>query len=516
MNADRLDAEALSALEALRGLRDWRVIPSILETVSHQRAPVRSCGASVIAELTSFIPAAALPGFDSTLRDSTYQSWAWSHVQAEWVSAQDWPPGVWAIFSMHHNGFVREIAVRRLASSADLELALPFLLLRINDWVGVVREVAKGVVERLIGTGEAAPWVPALGMLDQLGTRSRADHTWLSTAVTALFLRPGSAAALMRATGSDDRRVARWAFRTALQGPAADRLTFVRIAFESDDPVSRLRAASAVRAWIDVPDRDRWLERMASDRFMPIRREALYAAVDGPPESRRAFLRARLMDHHPSMRHAARFYLREGAGEDALDFRRFYIDAIGAASPGERAVAIAGLGECGIPADAEILTPLVGDVRASIAAAAVRAVSALDRERRADWLVELLRDDRPAVAWEAKRGLERCAHSADVESLRRVFHRAPGERSRLYALQILLRRSPYDAVVDAIAAAASESPVFERAAAEFWRRVMYASSPHGPSEAQRAAARSAIAALPRPLATDMQRHVDVLMRFVMN
>jgi hypothetical protein len=510
---ERSVAASKDALDAIRGTGDWRSIPSLLYILAHNNAELRRAGAAVISDLAALIPVAALPGFEGRVRELTLQGYSWNELGVDWIGKQEWPARVWAMFTMHPSGYVREAALRRLASEGDATLALPYFLLRANDWVDQVRDVALEAVKALLVPEHAAIWVSVLGLVDQLRVRSRNDHAWLTAGVSSLLVRPELRPALMDAARSQDRSVGVWTLRVSASLPDADRAMLVSMAMESADPVVRLRAAKAVRAWAECPGRERLLATIASDRFMPIRREALYAVLDDAPERCRAFLRAALLDRHASMRHAAMSYLTappEKAGE-SLDTRTFYLGALAAGKSADQAAAILGVGECGTQADAERLVPFAEDDRPMVAAAAVRAVAALDRDHRVDWFVELLRDGRPAVAREAGRALELLGNAAPVEALRDVLRGSSRGLSRRYALRILLRRHPYDAVVDAVVAAGSADAALIRAGSDFIERARPWRVPYGPSEAQKAAAEAAIRGLSVPLAASLRRRLREFM-----
>jgi hypothetical protein len=500
------------ALNELRGTRDWRAIPSLAGTLLHEDPSVRRAGAAVIVDLASYIPVASLPGFEERLRDQTWQHRAWHELRLEWIAKQEWPLRVWAMLTMHRSGFVREAAMRRLVSSGNFELALPFLLLRVNDWVSEVRLFAIDAVRSLIDVKHVALWIPVLELVDKLSLRSRVGHLWLSEGVTALFLRPESRSALMTAARSDDRAVARWAFRVAIAA-GTNREELVKLAIASTDSLVRLRAAAAVRSWKQCPGREQFLARLARDRFMPVRREALYAALDDAPESRRAFLYAALLDRHASMRDAARFYLRQQPEptHDPFDARAFYLSALMNEEPRLQAPAIAGIGECGSRADADALVPYVAQRSSGIAAAAVRAIASLDRDSRIGWFIELLKDDRPGVAKEACRAIVASGYLVPVEPVRSILRSQPQDHSSRLALRVLLRRHPYDAVVDALSAIGSGEPSLVRMGSEFIERANHWKVAYGPSDAQRAAAQCAMEGLSHPLAETSKKRLREFM-----
>lgn len=510
---ERRVSASQDVLGAIRRTGDWRAVPASLYVLAHDNAVIRDAGARTIAELAGLIPIGALPGFEGRLRQSTLQAYSWNDLDVKWFAEHAWPLRVWALLTMHPSGFVRDAALRRLVSAGDRTLAMPYLLLRVNDWVGPVRSFATEAVRSVMATGDATPWIPVLGLLDQLRVRSRADHAWLLDGVTRLLLRPESRPDLVFALGSEDRAVARWAFGAAMGLPDAERGGFIRRAMESVDPVVRLRGAKAARACTVCPGREELLERMASDHFMPVRREALYAGLEGEAGSRRALLCASLLDRHASMRHAARVYLRELPGPDGepFDARAFYHHALAGGEPGVRAAAIAGIGECGDQADADVVAACVAERHPRIAGAAVRAVAALDRGGRIAWFVERLQDDRPAVAREAGRALMLSGGAAPAEPIREVFRGDSRAHSRRLALRILLRRHPYDAAVDAVVAAGSGDPALVEAALDFIERVRPWSVSYGPSDAQRKAVRLAFVGLPRPLSERLSKKLCAFM-----
>jgi hypothetical protein len=59
------------------------------------------------------------------------------------------------VASMHYSGYVRDAALRRLSDTQDGS-ELPFLLLRLNDWVEEVRQTALALVRLRVTSGICA------------------------------------------------------------------------------------------------------------------------------------------------------------------------------------------------------------------------------------------------------------------------------------------------------------------------------------------------------------------------
>lgn len=427
---------------------------------------------------------------------------------------QSWPIELWAIFSFHPDGFVREAAVQHLSEHPNTRFTLPFLLLRANDWVHPIRERAAQAIRKHLAPEHTSAWLSCIELINLLRTRIRTDHTWIDRELTALFLRAECRPALTAAVHSKDVVVSRWACRTAMLLPHAERSPFIHAALSIPDTAVRLIAAQTVRAQPETPNRDDLLASMSRDSFMPVRREALYAALDHTPAHRRAVLEAALIDRHASMRHAARVYLRDSsAAADAQQrYHRLYLNLIADNNPATLPIAIAGLGETGTRADLDLLLNFVADKRVRVAAAAVRAVATLDRDHRIEWLIDLLRDNRPAVVKEALRALIPICRTLPPDHLRRVVNDEAHPRARVRALRLLLRRHSYDAAADALNAIATGHEQLAAAGGEFIERSMpwYLYVP--PTESQQAATREALSKLPSPLQSELQRKLCELMR----
>ena len=359
--------------------------------------------------------------------------------------------------------------------------SLAYLLLRVNDWVEQVEAAANKGVWRRLRPEHVRDWLPLLGMLAKLRDRSRMDHSWLIGGVEELFRLPECRDALREAVRSADRGAARMGFAIAMGAEVSDRCEFVELALQSFDPVVRMSAASCVKEWTMCPNRATLLTRMGHDPFMPIRRQALYAMLDSPKPDRTKWLVRSLLDFHHSMRHAARVYLREE--DTGFDARAVYFDTLSGAEGRSLASAIAGLGETGAKSDAEMLLAFAGHRRACVAAAAVRAIVALDGDQRVEWLIQTLSEASPAAAREAAVALEPHVGGLPVERLKTLVT-SEFPHTRRLALRLLLRRHPFDAITDALRGAMSEDTALAGMALEYIDGLKRREVRNGPTQGQ--------------------------------
>ena len=304
--------------------------------------------------------------------------------------------GTLGVVSFHASGHVREAAVRALAASHDGQ-ALPFLLIRLNDWVSPVRAAAaEAVLSRLVPSNADA-LVGCLPLLFRLRGQSRGGHGPVVRAALDLLRRPECLPAVRAGLASADRHTRRWAFKLLADEPSTGTAAIVDDASRSADPTLRLWAVQCLRRHLPDEGLLATLDPLLSDRFMPVRREAMYGVVERLPATAPDRLRAALFDAHPSMRDLARFHLRQAG---VTDVAALYRARLAGGCP--VSVAVAGLGETGSAADADLVAPHLADPDPRVRRAAVRAISRLDPDGHDDELLHALGDRSPRVVKAAR------------------------------------------------------------------------------------------------------------------
>ena len=201
--------------------------------------------------------------------------------------------------------------------------------------------------------------------------------------------------------------------------------------------------------------------RLKADSFMLVRREALYGVVKRLPELAPVHLRAALLDRHPSMRDAARFYLRQNGEQD---FARFYREMLDKAEGQRLLTAIAGLGEAGVAQDAQRLAPLLQHFNSRVRRAAVRAVGRLDAPSFVEQLAIALQDHSPSVAKSARDVILAHPHLLSSHRLWSIFQATDKTHVRRIVLMLVNRLSWWDsAPLLVLAAGSPDEDISERA-----------------------------------------------------
>jgi HEAT repeat protein len=395
------DASVLERIASLGRSRDLRVIPELLVYLPPAASIYGEAAADAVHALIESASPEAIAQFDAWYRARTWQgppspSWANMRVGPLEPWAKGYPATV-GLATCHRSGFVREKAVETLAR-CETGLELPFLLVRLNDWVPEVRFVAAKGARLRLTAAYASHWVRCLALLERLRLGSRSDHGWLRGPVDALLQRDECRAALEAGLLSGSVGVRRACLRVA--AGLADPTELVRRALGDPDPLTSGRAADLLC---------RTLEGDALRKVLAVMRRgnararglALTSHCAGFPEDAEEVLRAALLDGAASVRELARFEWRKK--EPALDFASFYRSAIDRRTGDEEVAALRGLAETGTVQDVPLFLKYAENQRARLREAAVFGLGRCDGENHRELLVKSLSDTNLGVVKTARR-----------------------------------------------------------------------------------------------------------------
>ncbi|MHC4249999.1 MAG: HEAT repeat domain-containing protein [Planctomycetota bacterium] len=478
-------------------------IPYIAFLLEHKDREVAGLASEVIAGLTCRLGGVGFARLDAWMR--TFAPWNHASVRRWMDVAPDrlrvlphWEAAV-GIASMHHDGHKREAALRLLAA-ATTGAEVPFLMVRLNDWVEPVRELAYRLVEKRMRPGYELHFARNLGLLMRLEHCHRSDHGRLLGRVSDLLRRPESRPSLVDAMRMPDPLVGRLAFKLLTDPPMDDLAEVLSAALDSEHPVVRLRAAQKALESQQGDALCEMLARIRRDRFMPVRRAAVLYIVKQNPHGCLDVLKQAMLDRSVSMRWTARYYAEKLFGFDSASHYRAMLSA--ADSPGV-APALAGLGDCGEARDAERVSRFLDHPLTRVRRTAVKALGKLAEAERITEFIRALADEKGSVSREARRALVPRAQHAGVDVLWGLVSGGRRPHTRRNALLVLgalprWQRLPY--LIQACASADEELSLTGHGLVKAW---LYRGAYARPTATEAAAARDAI-----------DRHEEVLGRHI--
>jgi hypothetical protein len=399
----------IGAFDEIAEANEALVIPHLTTFLLNGRSQVSNAAARTIGQLLANVQSSEYVQLDEACRND------WS---PEYSASSDWRSlkpndvkqfwrlsnaiAVIGVASFHGNGFVRDAAVNELATIFD-GLELPFLLLRLNDWVGAVRESATTAVLDRIRPDYAKHFFRHLSLIFRLRSCGRSQHEQIVIAVTKLLQAPDAAQLLREGILSKDRWLRRESFRLAIATKSAQSTALLKEMLSDADPIIRLWAARNVLARLNDTELHPLLCSLLCDKFMPVRCEALNLMVQRFSADASRALREALLDSHSSVRSLAQYWIQ--SQKTGFDFASVYRQALNEATTTRQRAAILGLGETGASVDACAALSFLNAPFASLRKAAIRTIAVLDGDRHIDQFLTALADNHPGVSNEAARAL---------------------------------------------------------------------------------------------------------------
>lgn len=274
---------------------EFAAIPSLLELLFDTSAPVAAAASDCIHRLLLTIHPQSFYTLDEELRSFSYwrvEEYFWTADKWRRLRPKDLPlllrtassrVSILGLASFHSNGHVREAAVETL-ESVDSGEEIPFLLLRLNDWVDNVRAAAKRAIRARMTHDRVDHFVRNIFLVARLVECGRHDHRDVIQWFAHQLIEPSRQQALRHLLESSERLVRRSCYQFVLDvdGPVSNEIVFAGL--RSTDLYLRLRAAQAIRNGRLHGELDTALDPMTDDPFMTVRREALFTRVERQPE----------------------------------------------------------------------------------------------------------------------------------------------------------------------------------------------------------------------------------------
>lgn len=347
------------------------------------------------------------------------------------------------IATMSADGFTRQAALELLAQLGHAR-AVPYVLLRLGDWVEPVRESAATTLQALLDSASREVVEALLDhhrLIERLPHVERADLRGVHEAILAFLRSPVAHARVTLVLSSADPLRRRFCFAVLGDAVLSDEW-LARMALSDHDPAVRRWLARCVAARPEVVSK-KIIERLLGDRSASVAttmirslpRTLLLEHVE-------LLRRCALADARPT-RLAARFALRDVDPFDAAAAARAKLD--GAPAGCVRSGWVATLGETGAAGDVPRVAMLLSSNRARVREAALSALGRLSPAEAISNAAAMLRD--------ASGRVRRAAVSILVRSPRDAWHSSVAEvlsqgaaKSRAAAIAVLATLPAWEAM----------------------------------------------------------------------
>lgn len=209
----------------------------------------------------------------------------------------------WLAAAASPDGHERQAAVEALAASDDPRV-LRMLLVRANDWVAPVRQLAAQAVLAWLDERRLDGWRLAMPALLRLRQARRADHRELLQAIEEFLSTPGILARVGVGLPASEREAARFLFLLSAKACREDASGHTVLAggLQSNDVLIARTAVLRAAALLAGPVRSQLLREACRGKFADVRAAGLRALSAGGERVEPALLQVLCFDRSAAVR----------------------------------------------------------------------------------------------------------------------------------------------------------------------------------------------------------------------
>ncbi len=380
---------------------DSASLPILLELLFDRNASVRVAAESAVVNILKCARPKDFPLIDSRLRAGWFGSNLWrtrlsQHNLARSAAATRIPVEFLSLATTHRDGYVRQEGIRLLAKAASDGSEIPFLLLRINDWVPEVRDEALQAVRARLQNDQAYLFIRNYWLVNWLAASERPRSTSIPSEIDGFLCQVCHIDLLFAEMKCDISYVRRSCFALLVQADKVSVEQIIDRAVQSFDEQIRLKAMLLAHARLRGDRLKQVLCDRLRDPYGPIRRRALEEFDSHFSGESRPVLIESLLDRHRIVRATARAILK--SKDPNFGFSRYYRDALASEHGVRRTAAISGLGETGEQKDSERIIPYLNASLPRDRKAALLSLYGLDREGAIPVLLDAITDAHAGVS----------------------------------------------------------------------------------------------------------------------
>ncbi len=452
----------IEAIDSLVCSGEALAAPALFDCTYKYPGDIAKAAALAIERLLSKVRPEDLAYLSQRVRDaSPYGTWAWMEIRADASAIRNarsfGHAGVFVVglSSFSRSGYVREAAIQELAQYGH-GAGIPFLLLRIDDWVPQVREAARKAIAPYLTQEHAQAVIQGLPLIERFRISLREGTIDWIQGVEELLGSEAFETDLKIGLDSPSMIT-----RRACIAIAADhkRLALCRHGLANTDVVVRRRSAQFLLDTLPLQERVGVVEQLFQDRNPGIRQMALRVAAELPTPNQRDMLEHGLLDRSFRVREVACYHMWKLF---RVDLGEFYRSRLCMGSAHGKAATVLGLARHGDRDDVQAILPLTSSDSPRLARSALEAVGRLDPEGQALWLNESLAHGTPAMARAARDFLKRCPNLVDHTILEPLLTTSPHAHVRAYTLGVLQRSSKWPSLRYALIAFNTSDPQLQR------------------------------------------------------
>lgn len=418
-------------------------IPEVYQQLLSKDGGTRLKSAKKLHGIMSTLNSSQLIKVDKMFRERVSYSWDynWSNKKTEELfhplMTEEEKLTILGLSSFHPNGYFREKAIKKL-SQMNTGFEIPFIMIRINDWVKEVRNISKENLTKFLKQEYAASFVASLPLVFRLKDCSRAEHDDIFNAIVSMLCSEECSSELINGLNSTDSKVRLLCYKIILQERTLNNKSIISYLIKEPYPYIRLFVLKIIQKTITIDEFNDISHFLMKDKLAPIRILALETLYKFNPSESIDVLEKSLFDESQAVREFARYLLNK---YKKYDFSSIYRNAV--YKKEDIYSSICGLGETGGINDSKIVVEFVSFDSHKIARASLYALAKLDFDGYKEMFVFTLSDSRPSISKAAKRILQGQINSSEEKSIYDIFKESNYEHVKINTCILLCSLSKW-------------------------------------------------------------------------
>jgi HEAT repeat protein len=347
---------------------------------------------------------------------------------------------IFGLCSFHPNGYFREKAIKEL-SIISTGQELPYLFIRLNDWVQVVSSLAKSALLQKIRRENFRYIIDNLPLIYKLKDCERNTHSAVIGKVFEILSEKLNIMEFHYGLESKDSKVRLHCYDIAAEAKLFDNIQILNYIIKEKVPYIRMRILNKILKTITKEEFTAFAPQLLKDNYAPIRFAALDMLYKYHHENCIEELKKALTDRSTSIRERARYLLRKNGYSD---FSSFYIESI----QNQQNVigAICGLGEIRGKDETKYLTHFLQSDKVNIVKATIKSLSKLDFSNFKELIITFVADPRIGVSRDARRILNKQITTNDGEKIYEIYKNSELEHVKINAAYLLCSLNKWNSI----------------------------------------------------------------------
>ncbi|NLW88857.1 MAG: HEAT repeat domain-containing protein [Clostridiaceae bacterium] len=333
------------------------------------------------------------------------------------------------------NGYIRQRAVEYLGK---FEATLPFVIPRLNDWVGEVRQTAFDSFSEGLKVASEQELLQSISLIDRLRRSTRCAYPEIAHLFDTVINDPANIHIVEDGLFDSNSGIRNACLRILLRSPEKNREILRKYILRGKDPLSRKTAfESLIKTDLDVSD---LADALLTDKYSGVRYAALKYLDDLDRKDIFRKAESLLTDKNAFVREFSRSLITKT--DPGFDFLNFYMER---QNP-HTAVAILGLGEVGSPAICEMIEPYLKSDRVDVIRASMISLMRLDPRRYGAVIPEMLLSGHGGIVKTAKELIQKY-RIHDYDRIEEIFSMTPYGSTKMKCAALLFSAGKWQRMI---------------------------------------------------------------------